>query len=112
MKPHVTPASMSTCWDRLTDRRPPTRAPRGRGLPRGTSRRSAPTSPGPGQPPPPLPPSPEHRGSPERGRRPPAKPRRMRIEDLLGGGRELIIEHRNEEYRLRMTSNSKLILTK
>ena len=41
-----------------------------------------------------------------------AKPRRVRIEDLLGGGRELIIEHRNEEYRLRMTSNSKLILTK
>jgi len=42
----------------------------------------------------------------------PTKPRRVRIEDLLGGGRELIIEHRNEEYRLRMTSNSKLILTK
>ena len=42
----------------------------------------------------------------------PQKPRRVRIEDLLGGGRELIIEHRNEEYRLRMTSNSKLILTK
>ena len=42
----------------------------------------------------------------------PAKPRRVRIEDLLGGGRELIIEHRNQEYRLRMTSNSKLILTK
>lgn len=42
----------------------------------------------------------------------PVKPRRVRIEDLLGGGRELIIEHRNEEYRLRMTSNSKLILTK
>jgi hemin uptake protein HemP len=46
------------------------------------------------------------------GDRTPAKPRRVRIEDLLGGGRELIIEHRNEEYRLRMTSNSKLILTK
>ena len=44
--------------------------------------------------------------------RAPAKPRRVRIEELLGGGRELIIEHRNEEYRLRMTSNSKLILTK
>ena len=42
----------------------------------------------------------------------PVKPRRVRIEDLLCGGRELIIEHRNEEYRLRMTSNSKLILTK
>ncbi len=42
----------------------------------------------------------------------PVKPRRVRIEDLLCGGRELIIEHRVEEYRLRMTSNSKLILTK
>jgi hemin uptake protein HemP len=41
-----------------------------------------------------------------------AKPRRVRIEELLAGGRELIIEHRDEEYRLRMTSNSKLILTK
>lgn len=40
------------------------------------------------------------------------KPRRVRIEELLEGGRELIIEHRDEEYRLRMTSNSKLILTK
>ena len=47
-----------------------------------------------------------------RTERTPGKPRRVRIEDLLGGGRELIIEHRNEEYRLRMTSNSKLILTK
>lgn len=46
------------------------------------------------------------------GERSPAKPRRVRVEDLLGGSRELIIEHRNEEYRLRMTSNSKLILTK
>jgi hemin uptake protein HemP len=52
------------------------------------------------------------RNAAQTGDRPPAKPRRVRIEDLLGGGRELIIEHRNEEYRLRMTSNSKLILTK
>lgn len=47
-----------------------------------------------------------------RSERTATKPRRVRIEDLLGGGREVIIEHRNEEYRLRMTSNSKLILTK
>lgn len=46
------------------------------------------------------------------GERSPSKPRRVRIEDLLGGGREVIIEHGSEEYRLRMTSNSKLILTK
>lgn len=38
--------------------------------------------------------------------------RRVRIEDILAGRREVIIEHGSEEYRLRMTSNSKLILTK
>ena len=52
------------------------------------------------------------RDAARRGERSPSKPRRVRIEDLLGGGREVIIEHGNEEYRLRMTSNSKLILTK
>lgn len=31
---------------------------------------------------------------------------------LLGGCRELLILHEGEEYRLRLTSNSKLILTK
>jgi len=31
---------------------------------------------------------------------------------LLGGGRELVIEHAGEEYRLRLTRNDKLILTK
>jgi hemin uptake protein HemP len=31
---------------------------------------------------------------------------------LLGGGRELVIQHGNEEYRLRLTRNDKLILTK
>lgn len=31
---------------------------------------------------------------------------------LLGSERELIIEHAGEEYRLRITSNRKLILTK
>jgi len=46
------------------------------------------------------------------GEQEPPKPRRGRIQDLLGGSREVNIEHRNEEYRLRMTSNSKLILTK
>ena len=38
--------------------------------------------------------------------------RRVRIEDILAGHREVIIEHGSEEYRLRLTSNSKLILTK
>ncbi len=31
---------------------------------------------------------------------------------LLGGGRELVIEHSGQEYRLRLTRNDKLILTK
>lgn len=32
--------------------------------------------------------------------------------ELLGNAQELIIEHAGEEYRLRITSNRKLILTK
>jgi hemin uptake protein HemP len=39
-------------------------------------------------------------------------PARWRIEDLLRGARETIIEHNGEDYRLRITSNGKLILTK
>ena len=38
--------------------------------------------------------------------------RRTTTEDLLQGGNELIIAHRGEEYRLRITSNGKLILNK
>ena len=37
---------------------------------------------------------------------------RIAVEDLMQGTNEIIIEHRGEEYRLRVTSNSKLILTK
>jgi hemin uptake protein HemP len=33
-------------------------------------------------------------------------------EALLRGGRELVIRHGGEEYRLRLTGNNKLILTK
>jgi hemin uptake protein HemP len=40
------------------------------------------------------------------------KPRRVKSALLLDGARELLIEHRGEEYRLRITSNDKLILTK
>lgn len=38
--------------------------------------------------------------------------RRIASENLLGGGRELEIEHGGEVYRLRETRNGKLILTK
>jgi hemin uptake protein HemP len=34
------------------------------------------------------------------------------VSDLLGEGREAILEHGGQEYRLRITSNGKLILTK
>lgn len=37
---------------------------------------------------------------------------RLRSADLLSGAREAIIEHGQEQYRLRLTSNGKLILTK
>lgn len=52
--------------------------------------------------------------------RPPANPpdrrdppvRVVRIEELLQGARELILLHDGAEYRLRITRNGKLILTK
>ena len=39
-------------------------------------------------------------------------PRRVAADVLLDGRRELIILHNADEYRLRVTSNGKLILTK
>jgi len=38
--------------------------------------------------------------------------RRIAIDDLLSGGREAVLLHDGAEYRLRLTSNGKLILTK
>ncbi len=38
--------------------------------------------------------------------------RKVTIEELLGAAGALIIVHRGEEYRLRITSNGKLLLTK
>jgi hemin uptake protein HemP len=34
------------------------------------------------------------------------------VQELLGGGKEVIILHAGERYRLRITANDKLILTK
>ncbi|MEX0808118.1 MAG: hemin uptake protein HemP [Dongiaceae bacterium] len=48
-------------------------------------------------------------------RRPPAHPEtpdRVSSADLMGGKRELCIEHAGELYRLRITGKGKLILTK
>ncbi|MBR0681889.1 hemin uptake protein HemP [Roseomonas eburnea] len=43
---------------------------------------------------------------------PPAEPRVLSSEDLLRGAREVAIQHGAETYRLRLTNNDKLILTK
>jgi len=37
---------------------------------------------------------------------------RVRSDDLLRGSRELVIEHRGQEYRLLLTRNDRLILNK
>lgn len=49
------------------------------------------------------------RPSPAAGR---ASPARVSVETILRGRQEIIIEHGDEEYRLRITSNGKLLLTK
>ena len=38
--------------------------------------------------------------------------RRIHVQDLMAGAREAVLLHDSEEYRLRLTSNGKLILTK
>jgi len=51
--------------------------------------------------------------APGSGERPAkAAPRTLASRDLLGDGREVIIEHDGDLYRLRCTSKGKLILTK
>lgn len=39
-------------------------------------------------------------------------PRVVRSSELFGEQREIVIRHRDEDYRLRLTSSNKLILTK
>jgi hemin uptake protein HemP len=49
------------------------------------------------------------------GKRPTAhagRPRRLKVSELLAGEREAILEHDGQDYRLRITANGKLILTK
>lgn len=41
-----------------------------------------------------------------------ASARRIDARALLGEAREIVIMHREQDYRLRVTSNGKLILTK
>lgn len=40
------------------------------------------------------------------------KPPEFHVRDLMGGGHETTIIHAGERYRLRITANNKLILTK
>lgn len=42
----------------------------------------------------------------------PKRPIRVAVCDILQGGREAILEHDGQDYRLRITANGKLILTK
>jgi hemin uptake protein HemP len=37
---------------------------------------------------------------------------RYKVDELMRGGREAILEHGGAEYRLRITANGRLILTK
>lgn len=37
---------------------------------------------------------------------------RVLVSDILRGGKEAILEHDGQDYRLRITANGKLILTK
>lgn len=39
-------------------------------------------------------------------------PVRLQVAELMSGGREAILEHAGQDYRLRITANGKLILTK
>ena len=38
--------------------------------------------------------------------------KRIKVSELLQGEREVILEHDSQDYRLRITANGKLILTK
>jgi hemin uptake protein HemP len=40
-----------------------------------------------------------------------SKLRKVALQELLNGARELVIVHNGREYRLRLTQNGKLILT-
>jgi hemin uptake protein HemP len=54
-------------------------------------------------------------GAPGPWHKPPEAPelkRRVTSPELFAGAREVIIEHHGEEYRLRITKQGKLILTK
>ena len=51
-------------------------------------------------------------GKPVKRPIPAHQPKRVVVSDLMAGGREAVLLHDGDEYRLRLTSNGKLILTK
>lgn len=52
-------------------------------------------------------------GKPAKASMPSSKPvKRIAVSDLMSGAREAVLLHDGDEYRLRLTSNGKLILTK
>lgn len=55
---------------------------------------------------------PASRDDTARAAAPRSAPVRVSIDTILRGRQEVIIEHGDEEYRLRITSNGKLLLTK
>ncbi len=57
-------------------------------------------------------PSPRSQSMPQTAASPRPAERRIDSATLLGPGRELLIEHRQQIYRLRLTAQDKLILTK
>lgn len=42
----------------------------------------------------------------------PTPAKEVEVASLIGAGREVVLLHRGERYRLRVTANGKLILTK
>jgi hemin uptake protein HemP len=60
-----------------------------------------------------LPPRPNRSSVPTPSRAPKSEPRQViKAGSLFGGRREVLIEHAGAHYRLRITQNNKLILTK
>jgi hemin uptake protein HemP len=55
----------------------------------------------------------DSQSTPPVSRSPPGtRPKRIKVSELLQGEREVILEHDSQDYRLRITANGKLILTK
>ncbi|WP_375459397.1 hemin uptake protein HemP [uncultured Enterovirga sp.] len=56
--------------------------------------------------------SPEQKIDPDRGSRTGQQPKSVDTVALFGGSREVVLVHRGENYRLRLTQSGKLLLTK